>query len=119
MKVNMKKLTTPGGLRWTRDRVQNFRRQRSIHGVRRTEPDDSMTMNEVQKYLGVGHTGVLGLVRAGAVTTNQVTDFAPWRVSRDQLESDDVSRLVGILKRTGRLPRGGSPKPQPELFDVE
>ena len=117
--LNMKKLTTPGGLRWTRDRVRIYRGQRAIRGPKKKRHGDSMTMNQVMEHLGIGHNGVLGLVRRGAITTNQITDFAPWRVSREELDSDEVQRLVRILKQNGRLPRGGSPKPQHELFDAE
>ena len=118
--LNMKKMSTPGGLRWTQDRVMNFRRQRRIHGPnKRDGGDDVMTMNQIQQYLGIGHNGVLALVGRGAITTNQITDFAPWCVSREQLDSEEVQSLVKILKQTGRLPRGGSPMPQSGLFDAE
>ena len=116
--LNMKKILTSGGLRWTRDRARDFRRQRHIHGPGKRERDDSMTMNQVQEYLGIGHNAVLALARRGAITPNQVTDFAPWRVSRADVDSEEVQGLVRSLKETGRLPRGGSPKGQPGLFDA-
>ncbi|MFT5154831.1 MAG: hypothetical protein ACI841_004839 [Planctomycetota bacterium] len=109
----------PGGLRWSRDRVRDYRKQHRIRGPQADRRDDSMTMNQVMDYLDIGHNGVLGLVRRGAIKTNQITDFAPWRVSREQLDSDEVQHLVKVLKQKGRLPRGGYPKPQPELFDAE
>ncbi len=116
--LNMKQLPTPGGLRWTRDRVKDFRSQRHIcRETRNTQP--SMTMNQVMQHLGVSHNGLLALVRRGVIETNQVTDFAPWRVDRTQLDSDEVQRLVGCLKRNQRLPKGGYPNAQAELFDAE
>jgi hypothetical protein len=69
------------------------------------------------EFLGIGHNGLLGLVKLGAVSTNQITEYAPWRVSRAELESDRVRRLVKVLKETGRLPRGGSPENQLTIFD--
>ena len=77
-----------------------------------------MTMNQVQAHLGIGHNAVLALARRGAITPNQITDFAPWRVSPAEVHSEEVQRLVKVLKETGRLPRGGSPKDQPGLFDA-
>jgi hypothetical protein len=50
----------------------------------------------------------------GAIHTNQVTDFAPWRLSRAELDSELVQSLVGALKRNGRL-RGESPQQQRSL----
>lgn len=114
--LNLKKIETPGTLRWTQDRVRNFRRQHHIKAAPKTTARDTMTMGEVQQQLGIGHNGVLGLVRLGAITTNQVTDFAPWRVSPEEVESERVRELVRFLKQMGRLPRGGSPQSQPGLF---
>ena len=76
-------------------------------------------MNEAIKYLGIGHNGLLGLVKRGAISPNQLSEFAPWRVSRTELDSDRVQSLLRVLKETGRLPRGGSPKGQLTFFDDE
>ena len=115
--LNMKKLTTPGGLRWTQDRVKEYRR---LHRIRLedTNTDDTMTMNQAIEYLGVGHNGILALVRRGAIHKNQITEFAPWRVSRAELDSEPVQRLLATLKKIGRLPKGGWPENQPRLFDA-
>ena len=53
----------------------------------------------------------------GAVSKNQVTDFAPCRIRREELDSEQVQRLVRILKASGRLPKGGGSKRQLTLFD--
>jgi hypothetical protein len=74
-------------------------------------------MNDAAAYLGISRNGLLGLERLGAVSRNQVTDFAPWRVSKAELDSERVQRLVAHLKRLGRLPKGGCPKQQSDLFD--
>ena len=116
--LNTKKMLTLRGLRWTRDRVRDFRHQRHIRGPGKKQRDDSMTMNQVQEHLGIGHNAVLALVRRGAITPNQITDFAPWRVSPADVDSEEVRRLVRVLKERGRLPRGGSPKDQLGLFDA-
>ncbi len=116
--LNMKKLQTPRGLRWTQERVASFRQQRRIRAAKRRRlASDLLTMKETTQYLGVGHNGLLGLVKRGVVSPNQLTEFAPWRVSRNELDSEPVQSLVRILKTTGRLPRGGSPKNQLTLFD--
>ena len=41
------------------------------------------------------------------VHTHQVTDFAPWRIPRAELDSQEVQKLVRVLKKTGRCPAGG------------
>ena len=113
----MKKLQTPRGLPWTQERVTSFRKQHRICTEKKLADPDCLTMNESQAYLGIGHNALLALVKRGVISPNQLTEFAPWRVSRAQLDSQTVQSLVKVLKETGRLPRGGSPKNQLTFFD--
>jgi len=53
--LNMNGTTTPGGLRWTQDRVRDYRKQQRIHAPAADRNRDSMTMNQVQTQLGVSH----------------------------------------------------------------
>jgi hypothetical protein len=114
--LNMKKIPTPRELRWTQDRVQQFRHH---HGIRQRgqPPDDRFfTCQQAREYLGVGYNGLMGLIRRGVIHKNQVTDFAPWRIPREELDSEDVQSLVRTLKAKGRLPAGGCPQAQTRLF---
>jgi DNA invertase Pin-like site-specific DNA recombinase len=118
--LNMKKLSTPRDLRWTKDRVQSFRSQ---HRIKQCTPIDNpaaLTGQQARGYLGIGYNGLLALIRRGAIHTNQVTDFAPWRLSRAELDSPQVRALVATLKSAGRLPpQEGSPHGQEDLFAVK
>ncbi len=117
--LNMKKIETPQGLRWTQDRVRDFRKYHRITAQKPKKNPDQLTMNETCSYLDVSRNALLALVRKRAVSPNQVTDFAPWRVSRAELDSDQVQGLVRTLKQTGRLPKGGCPDNQLTLFNRE
>ena len=55
--LNMKHLTTPRGLRWTQDRVRDFRKQHRIRSAKRGRDTDHLSMNAAQIYLGISHTG--------------------------------------------------------------
>lgn len=115
--LNMKKLTTPRELRWTKDRVCSFRRAHHIKQSRMAADPDVLTGQQARDYLGIGYHGLTALVRRGIVHANQVTDFAPWRIPRAELDSEEVQTLVAALKATGRLPPGGgSPENQRPLF---
>ncbi len=115
--LNMKKLLTPRGLSWTMDRVQRFRAQHSIRKPKQIPVEDVLTGQQARDYLGIGYNGLLALIRRGLVHTHQVTDFAPWRIPRAELDSEEVQKLVRILKKTGRCPAGGgSPYSQESLF---
>ena len=107
--LDMNGTTTPAGLRWTQDRVRDYRSQQRIHAPAADVNRDTMTMNQVQTHLGVSHNGLLGLVRLGLLATDQIVAFAPWRVRREQLDAESLRRAVAELKATGRLPKGGSP----------
>lgn len=115
--LNMKKLLTPRDLTWTKDRVRAFRSHHRICQGKHSPNPDLLTGQQARNYLGIGYHGLTALVRLGAIHTNQVTDFAPWRISRTELDSESVQALVKVLKRTGRLPtEGGSPQNQLQLF---
>lgn len=60
---------------------------------------------------------MLAMARKGLISPNQVTDFTPWLLSREQLESARVQVAVRVLKDTGRPPKGGWPENHPGLFD--
>ena len=113
----MKKLTPPRDLRWTKDRVRAFRSHHRVRQCKETHDPDVLTGQQARDYLGIGYNGLMALVRRGVVNTNQVTDFAPWRIARAELDSEPVKSLVEALKTTGRLPTaGGSPQGQAQLF---
>jgi DNA invertase Pin-like site-specific DNA recombinase len=115
--LNMKKITTPRDLRWTKDRVKDFRSRHRIRIGPKPDPKEVLTGQQARDYLGIGYHGLTALVARGALHTNQVTDFAPWRISRAELDSDYVQSLVAVLKKTGKLPpREGSPQLQRALF---
>ena len=113
--LNMQRLKTTHGLTWTQDRVCNFRK---THRIRQARPPEgeNLTQSEVASTLGISRNAVCALDRRGALSKNQITDFAPWRVPRSQLDSELVQTLVRVLKETGRLPKGGCPKSQISLF---
>lgn len=116
----MKKLDTPRGLRWTKDRVQSFRARNRIKQSTKTDDSDVMTGQQARDYLGIGYHGLMALVRRDVIHTNQVTDFAPWRIARAELDSEPVRALVKILKATGKLPpHRGLPQHQRRLFPVK
>jgi hypothetical protein len=118
--LNMKKMTTPRGLRWSQDRVRAFRSHHRIRRVRQGGDPDVLTGQQARDYLGIGYNGLMALVRRGVVHTNQVTDFAPWRIEREELDSEPVKTLVATLKTRGRLPpQGGSPEGQGRLFPTK
>ena len=119
--LNMKQLPTPKNLRWTKDRVQAFRHRHHISLYKGKKDPDILTGQQARDYLEIGYHGLMALVRRGVIDTRQITDFAPWRIRRAQLDAEPVQLLVKILKAKGKLPpraatAGESPLRQTQLF---
>lgn len=117
--LNMKSLTTPRGLRWTRDRVRSFRAQ---HHIRYQPPDDQqdyVTGFQAAQILGVSRHGLEALFRIGVLHNEQTIDFAPWRIPRAELDSPQVREAVRAMKANRTLPKNwGCPSNQAELFSI-
>lgn len=117
--LNMHGMLTPRGLAWIASRVRSVRHQHGITLGPRPSASEYLTQAQAAEHLGISRNGLLGLERIGAITRNQVTAFAPWRVARQQLDSEHVQALVRALKADGRLPRGGCPEGQLSLLPEE
>ena len=116
--LNMKKVDTPRGLRWTKARVRDFRHHHHIVRANKARSEvETFSLKGAADYLGISRRSLLKLVDMGVISKNQVTDFAPCRISRKELDSEQTQGLVRNLKETGRLPKGGCPKSQLTLFD--
>lgn len=120
--LNMKKITTPRGLRWTLDRVRSFRAQHHILYQSNDDTDKFLTCNEAAKILGVSRHGVEALIRIGVLHNNQTIDFAPWRIPHEEVHSERAREVVRVMKANRVLPKnfalGGCPSDQPELFPI-
>jgi len=120
--LNMKQLQTPRGLRWTQDRVRNFRTQHHILYQPVGDGDNFLTCQQTARILGVSRHGVEALLRIGVLHNEQTIDFAPWRIPRTEVESERVREVVKVMKANRTLPKnftlGGCPSDQQELFSM-
>jgi hypothetical protein len=103
--LNMKDITTPKGARWTQDRVKTFRKTNHLKAEEQDLDGQYLTAKQAAHLLNISRNGVLGLLRIGALTNHRLTDFAPGRIPRAEVESDKVKALVAHLKQNGRLPK--------------
>ncbi|MFH1463900.1 MAG: recombinase family protein [Pseudomonadota bacterium] len=120
--LNMKQITTPRSLPWTKDRVCAFRGQHHIRRQPEQQDGDHLTGQQAAERLGISRHGLQTLFRIGVLHNLQTIDFAPWRIPRAEVESDRVRHVVKVMKANRVLPRnftpGGCPSNQPELFPV-
>lgn len=120
--LNMKGTAPRAGQRWTKDEVSQFRKQQHLASTPPSADIDEigfMTAQQAAEYLGISRHGLEGLLRLGALHNMQITDFAPWRLSRQEVESEQVQELVAYLKSNGRFPRHKRcPESQTPLFPI-
>jgi hypothetical protein len=105
--LNMKQTTTPRGLRWTMDRVRQFRHHHKIRLSVPPNDPDILNSAQVAEYLGVSRRALSSLVQRGIINPGQVTDFAPWAVHRSHLDSRPVQQAVSAIKNSKKGTQGG------------
>ena len=110
---------TGKGKRWTEDRVHTARRNHSISGQRRRQPDpEILTLGGAAKHCGVSDTTLRKLVDAGLVHVDQIVPWAPWEIRRSELEAEPVHGILERVRRTGKLDLEGVRSDlQPTLFE--
>ena len=111
---------TGKGKRWNEHRVYTARRNHSISGQRRAQPDpEILSLGAAAKYCEVSETTIKRLVAIGLLKRQQIVPYAPWEIRRTDLVSEPVHRVVEHLHQTGKLVlSGGHSKNQSTLFPV-
>ncbi|MCP4612050.1 MAG: recombinase family protein, partial [Planctomycetes bacterium] len=119
--LNMSGEYSSKGLRWSKDRVINFRHHHRIHAThRQRDKPDVFSAERASEYLGVSRKALIGLIKRGFINKNQVMPFAPWQIQREQLDSEEVQQAVANLKATGRMfPDHLSSEAQMSLFHLD
>lgn len=109
------------GKRWSMQRVARVRRQHSIAGRSRTQPDpEALTLHTAAKYCGVSQTTIKRLVASGLLPMTQVVPWAPWEIRRSDLDREVIRDIVEHLRKTGKLVlRQGTSDGQRSLFPEE
>ena len=95
---------TATGKRWSAFRVETIRGKHSIAGrTHKAEDPEILTLGQAAKYLGASPTTIKRLVAGGALPKRQIVPWAPWEITRSDLESDEIKALIEALHETGRL----------------
>jgi hypothetical protein len=116
--LNRRGYSTGKGKRWNQIRVATARRNHSIAGQQRAQPDpERVSLSEAARICGVSHHTIQRMVEAGLLKREQVTPRAPWAIRRRDLSAEPVRSIVERLHRTGKLIlQGGCAEDQLALF---
>lgn len=109
---------TGKGKRWNQTRVATARRNHSIPGQKRAQPDpDILTLSQAARYLKVSHLTIRRLVNEGLLAMKQVAPRAPWEIRRSDLDAEPIRCIINHLRQTGKLVfQGGGAEKQGSLF---
>ena len=116
--LNRRGYSTGKGKRWNQIRVATARRNHSITGQKRAQPDlERVSLSQAARICGVSHRTIERLVDAGLLKREQVTLRAPWEIRRGDLDAAPIRRIIDRLHRTGKLTlQGGCTEDQFALF---
>src|SRR6516164_4862878 len=116
--LNRRGYPTGKGMRWNQTRVATARRNHSIAGQKRALPDpERVSLSQAARICSVSHRTIERLVEAGLLRCEQVTPRAPWEIRRSELDAEPIRKIIGRLRRTGKLVlQGGCAEDQLALF---
>jgi hypothetical protein len=101
--LNRLGLKTGSGNNWVELRV---RTARSYHKLPSYDPalrQSLLTSEQASENLGVSHKIVRRLIDSKVITATQVVPWAPWEISAESIQSEQVRREVARVKRGSRI----------------
>ena len=108
---------TGKGNRWTQSSVGLIRRKYGFKPTPNQQTDDVFNMAKAKRYCGVSNSTLMRLINDKILPAIQIVPFAPYEIKQSDLDSEPVSSILKILKKTGKLVlKGGAPENQKDLF---
>jgi hypothetical protein len=101
--LNRLSLRTGSGNSWTEGRIRSLR---SYHEWppydAQTANRQGLTLEQASERLEVSHKIVRRLIDSGKITATQVVPLAPWEISVEAVESEEVLKAVQNARRRSR-----------------
>ena len=118
--LNQHGYRTGKGKRWTQTRVKTARRNHSIAGQQRAQPDPSiLSLTQAAKYCSVSNKSIERLVQCGKLTMQQVVPRAPWEIQKADLDAEPVRSILEHLRKTGKLIIDGGSSDRQQSLPIE
>jgi DNA invertase Pin-like site-specific DNA recombinase len=103
--LNRLGLKTGPGNTWIEGRVRAVRSYHNLPAYDAKIARTALTLEEASERLGVSHKIVRRLIESGKIAATQVVPCAPWEIPAAAIESQDVLREIGNVKRRVRVAR--------------
>jgi DNA invertase Pin-like site-specific DNA recombinase len=103
--LNRLGLKTGPGNTWIEGRVRAVKSYHNLPAYDAKIARTALTLEEASERLGVSHKIVRRLIESGKIAATQVVPCAPWEIPAAAIESQDVLREIGNVKRRVRVAR--------------
>jgi hypothetical protein len=97
--LNRLKLKTGVGNNWTRDRVRILRQYNKIPAYNGKKEPDQITLDQAAEKLGICAQSVRSLIKNQVISARQIVPCAPWSISVQELEKEEVKNAVEEIKK--------------------
>ena len=115
--LNRLKLKTGAGNNWTRNRVKVLRHYNKIPAYNGNKDAEQITLEQAAEKLGICPQSVRGLINRQVISAKQIVPFAPWSISVQELDREEVRKAIeGIKKGTNRKKSPSRCEGQRSLF---
>lgn len=97
--LNKLKLKTGVGNNWTRGRVRILRQYNKIPAYNGKKEPDQITLYQAAENLGICAQSVRSLIKKKVISARQIVPCAPWSISVQELEKEEVKNAVEEIKK--------------------
>ena len=88
---------------WNEGRIRAVRSYHHLPAYDATVSRKTLTLEEASERLNVSHKVVRRLIDSNKILATQVVPWAPWEIAAEAIESEEIQREVGNIKRRIRL----------------
>ena len=107
--------TGPGNT-WTEGRIRSVRSYHQLPAYDATVSNRrTLTLDQASEQLKVSHKVIRRLIESGKISASQIVPWAPWEISADAIECEEVLQEVERVKRGSRV-KPALPKLEPPMF---
>jgi DNA invertase Pin-like site-specific DNA recombinase len=116
--LNRLGMRTGIGNTWDKTRVCSLRHHHRFPGFDPQHPRTTVTLKEAAQRLQVSAKSVRHMIAEKKLPATQVVEYAPWEIPVEALDSQDVRRIVSVIKSGNTRPQKQTPQEQQIMFSV-
>jgi len=116
--LNRLGMRTGVGNTWDKDRVYSLRNHHRLPGFDPQHPHTTVTLKEAAQRLQVSEGTVRQMIEQKRLPATQVVEYAPWEIPLEALDSEEIRKIVGEIKRGITRPQKQNAEKQQTMFSV-